>query len=183
MANLENVSADDLRHVLAKVDDGDATKRLMAAITYKEVDELTQKGAAELYGFSSSWASKWFSRLERLEEEPFEEVVYDEPREGRPPELTEQEHEQFEEDLNNPPDESGIDAPAWSVPLARYYLREEFDVEYSERHVRRLMSEAGLSWKTARPEYYKSDERAKEAWEDGLKKSATTWTTNTQSDD
>jgi len=180
MANLENVSADDLRETLAKVDDGDAVKRLMAAITFKEIDELSQKGAAELYGFSSSWASKWFQRLERLEEEPFEEVVYGEPRDGKSPELTEQEHEQFIEALHNPPEESGIDAPAWSVPLARYYLREEFDVEYCERHVRRLMSEAGLSWKTARPEYYKSDERAQEAWQEGFKKSATIWTTNTQ---
>ena len=181
MANLENVSADDLRETLAKVDDGDAVKRLTAAITFKEIDELTQKGAAELYGFSSSWASKWFQRLERLEEEPFEEVVYGEPRDGRSRELTEQEHEQFIEVLNNPPEESGIDAPAWSVPLVRYYLREEFDVEYCERHVRRLMSEAGLSWKTARPEYYKSDKRAQEAWQEGFKKSATVWTTNTQS--
>jgi hypothetical protein len=29
------------------------------------------------------------------------------------------------------------------------------------------MSEAGLSWKTARPEFYKSDERAQEAWQEG----------------
>jgi transposase len=55
-------------------------------------------------------------------------------------------------------------------PLARHYLREEFDVEYCERHVRRLMSEVGLSWKTARSEYYKSDERAQEAWQEGIKK-------------
>jgi len=181
MANLENISAEDLRETLAKVDDGAATKRLMAAITFKEIDDLTQEDAAGLYGFSSSWASKWFPRLERLEEEPFEQVVYDEPREGRPSELTEQEHEQFVEDLTNPPEESGIDAPAWSVPLARHYLQEEFDVEYCERHVRRLMSEAGLSWKTARPEYHKSDERAQEAWQEGFKKSATIWTTNTRS--
>jgi hypothetical protein len=84
MANLENVSVDDLRETLAKVDDGDAVKRLTAAITFKEIDELTQKGAAELYGFSSSWASKWFQRLERLEE-----VVYGEPCYGRACELTE----------------------------------------------------------------------------------------------
>ena len=32
------------------------------------------------------------------------------------------------------------------------------------------MSEAGLSWKTARPEFYKSDERAQKAWKEGLKK-------------
>ena len=56
MATLENVS----------VDDADATKRLVAAITYKEIADLTQAEAAELYGFSSSWASKWFNRLERL---------------------------------------------------------------------------------------------------------------------
>ena len=111
----------------------------------------------------------------------FEEVVYSEPRDGRSREIAEQEHEQFIESLNNPPAKSGIDAPAWSVPLARHYLREEFDVEYCERHVRRLMSEAGLSWKTARPKYYKSDERAQEAWQEGFKKSATVWTTNTQS--
>jgi len=181
MANLENISADYLRQILAEVDDGDATKRLMAAIAFKEIDELTQEGAAEMYGFSSSWSSKWFQRLERLEEEPFEQVVYDEKRDGRDPELTEQQHEQFVEALNNPPEESGIDAPAWSVPLARQYLKDEFQVEYCERHVRRLMSEAGLSWKTARPEYYKSDERAQEAWQEGFKKSATIWTMSTQS--
>ena len=37
MANLENISADYLRDILAKVDDGDATQRLMAAITFKEI--------------------------------------------------------------------------------------------------------------------------------------------------
>jgi transposase len=181
MGNLENVSAEDLRQILAEVDDADATKRLMAAITYKEIDELSQNKAAELYGFSSGWASKWFNRLERLADEPFEQVVYDEPREGRSAELSDQEYDKFAEALQDSPEEVGFDAPAWSVPLARHYLSEEFDVEYCERHVRRLMSEAGLSWKTARPEYYKSDERAQEAWQEGFKKSATTWTTGTQS--
>ena len=181
MANLENISTEDLRQILAEVDDGAAVQRLMAAITSKEIDDLTQKAAAELYGFSESWASKWFNRLERLETEPFDDVVYDEPRYGRPSELSDQEHERFVDVLHEPPEEAGIDASAWSVPLARHYLTEEFGVEYCERHVRRLMSEAGLSWKTARPEFYKSDERAQEAFQNGFKKSATTWTTNTRS--
>jgi transposase len=181
MATLENVPVEDLRQILAEVDDADATKRVMVAITFKEIDDLTQTDAAELYGFSSSWASKWFNRLERLADEPFEEVVHDEPREGRPSELSEEQYDQFVDTLNESPEEVGIDAAAWSVPLARHYLSEEFDVEYSERHVRRLLSEAGLSWKTARPEYYKSDERAQEAWQEGFKKSATAWTTDTQS--
>lgn len=171
MANLENVSADYLRQILAKVDDSAATERLMAAITYKEIEEVTQEDAAELYGYSEGWASKWFNRLDRLEEEPFEEVVYDKPRSGKPSELSDQEHDQFVQALHESPEEVGIDAPAWSVPLAHHYLNEEFDVDYCERHVRRLMSEAGLSWKTARPQYYKADERAQEAWQDGFKKS------------
>ena len=95
---LESVSTGHLRQVLAEVDDAAATERLMAALTYKEIDEVTQEDAAELYGYSEGWASKWFNRLERLADEPFEEVVYDEPRPGRPAELTEQEHEQFVED-------------------------------------------------------------------------------------
>jgi hypothetical protein len=62
MARLENVSVKDFRQILAEVDDADATKRLMIAITHKEIDDLTQTDAAALYGFSSSWPSKWFSR-------------------------------------------------------------------------------------------------------------------------
>lgn len=121
MARLENVSVEDLRQILAEVDDADATKRLMVAITYKEIDDLTQTDAAELYGFSSSRASKWFTRLERLDDEPFEEVVYDKPREGRPSELSEEEHEQFVEALHESPQEAGYNAPAclfrWRVTI------------------------------------------------------------------
>lgn len=179
--SLENVTADQLRQVLAKVDEVAAVERLMAAITYKEIDDVSQKQAAEMYGFSEGWASKWFNRLERLDTEPFEAVVYDEPRSGRPSELSEEEKRQFTDVVQESPENVGIDAPAWSVPLARNYLMEEFGVEYSDRHVRRLLREAGLSWKTARPEFYKSDERAQEAWKEGFKKSATTWTTNTRS--
>jgi transposase len=181
MPSLDAVSTEDLRQVLAEVDDKKPTQRLMAAINYLEEDDATLQEVAQRYGYTAGWLSRWLDRLERLADEPFEEVVYDEPREGRPAELTDDEHEQFVAVLHESPQEVGYDAPAWSVPLARHYLAEEFDVEYCERHVRRLLSEAGLSWKTARPEYHKSDERAQEAWQEGFKKSATTWTTNTQS--
>jgi len=46
----------------------------MAAITDKEMNDLTQAEAASYYGFSRSWASKWFNRLERLADDPFEAV-------------------------------------------------------------------------------------------------------------
>jgi transposase len=181
MVSLEGVSTEDLRDALAEVEGKKPTQRLMAAINYLEEDDATMTEVAERYGYTAGWLSRWLDRLERLADEPFEEVVYDEPREGRPSELSDEEYEQFVKALHESPEKVGLDAPAWSVPLARHYLTEEFDVEYCERHVRRLMSEAGLSWKTARPEYYKSDERAQEAWQEGFKKSATTWTTTTRS--
>lgn len=176
-----NVSSEDLRDVLADVEGKKPTQRLMAAINYLEEDDATMETIAQRYGYTAGWLSRWLDRLERLETEPFEAVVYDEPRSGRPSELSEREMKQFTDVVHDPPEEVGIDAPAWSVPLARTYLNEEFGVEYSDRHVRRLLREAGLSWKTARPEFYKSDERAKEAWKDGFKKSATTWMTDTKS--
>ncbi len=181
MASLNDVSTDDLRQVLAEVEGKKPTQRVMAAINSLEEDEATMEDVAERYGYTAGWLSRWLDRLERLADEPFEEVVYDEHRSGRPSELSGQQHDKFVEALHESPEEAGLDAPAWSVPLARHYLAEEFDVEYCERHVRRLMSEAGLSWKTARPEFYKSDERAQEAWQEGFKKSATTWTMNTRS--
>ncbi|RXK46159.1 IS630 family transposase [Halorientalis pallida] len=170
MASLNDVSTEDLRQVLAEVEGKKPTQRVMATINYLEEDEATLEDVAERYGYAAGWLSRWLDRLERLADEPFEEVVYDEHHSGRPSELFDQQHDKFVEALHESPEEVGYDAPAWSVPLARHYLAEEFDVEYCERHVRRLMSEAGLSWKTTRPEFDKSDERAQEAWQDGFKK-------------
>lgn len=65
---------------MAEVNDADEIKRLVAAITYKKIGDLTQAGATSLYGCSSSWASKWFNRLKQLANKPSEEVVYNEPR-------------------------------------------------------------------------------------------------------
>ena len=181
MAPLNDVSTDDLRQVLAEVEGKKPTQRLMAAINYLEEEDATQKEVAERYGYTAGWLSRWLDRLERLADEPFEDVVYDEHRSGAPAELSESEREQFESALHNPPEEVGVDAPAWDVAHARQYLIDEFDVEYCERHVRRLMPEAGLSWKTARPEYDKSDERAQDTFQEGFKKRRTIWTTDTQS--
>ena len=170
MASLDSMSTDDLRQVLAEVEGKKPTQRVMAAINYLEEDEATLTDVAGRYGYTAGWLSRWLDRFERLADEPFEEVVYDEHRSGRPSELSDEQHERFVKVLHELPEEVGLDAPAWSVPLVRHYLSEEFDVEYCERHVRRLLSEAGLSWKTARPEFHKSDERAQEAWQKDFKK-------------
>ncbi len=115
MASLDDVSTDDLRQVLAEVEGKKPTQRVMAAINYLEEDEATLEDVAERYGYTAGWLSRWLDRLEQFADEPFEEVVYDEHRSGRPSKLTDQQHDKFVEALHESP-ESGLDAPAWSVP-------------------------------------------------------------------
>lgn len=180
MTKLENVSAERLRTVWEDVETARAARRLAPAIVYKELDGVTQTEAAAMYGFSSGWASNWFDRLSRLAEEPFEDVVYDKPRPGRPSELSEAEYEQLVDDLRNPPEEVGVEVPAWTVPHAQQYLRDAFNVEYSRRHVRRLLSEAGLSWKTTQSRDQEAGERSKPTRHDEFDDRRTVWTTDTQ---
>jgi len=179
MDYLENVTVAELQAILAEVDEKKPVQRVLAAIAYK--DGVEQQTIAERHDVHPNTVRNWLIRLERLESEPFEEVVHDGPHPGQSRDLDEAEHEQFVEALHESPQEVGLDARAWTVPLAKQYLEDEFDIEYCRRHVRRLMSEAGLSWKTARPEYAKADERAQEAFREGFKKRRTIWTTTTQS--
>jgi transposase len=169
MTYLENVTADDLRQVLAEVEGKTPTQRVLAGISYK--DSVAQTTIAERYGVHRNTVRNWLERLERLAGEPFEEVVYDAHRSGRQARLTAEQREQLEATLMQPPTEAGVNAPAWTPALVQHYILDTFAVEYHIRHVRRLMTEAGLSYKTARPEYQNADPRAQEAFQNGFEKS------------
>ncbi len=168
MARLENVSADELREYLDEVEQKRPALRLVVGINYKE--GVTQSDLAEWYGVSRTTIHNWLNRLERLETEPFEDVIFDADRPGRPSKLTADEWDELVEILEEPPEQVGIDAPHWSPRLVQIFLQEEFDVTYSRRHIRELLHRAGLTWKTARPEYASGDERAREAFKEGFKK-------------
>lgn len=168
MGRLENISTEQLRGHLDKVEKKAETLRLVVGINYK--NGITQTELAEWYGVSRTTIHNWLDRLERLDSEPFDEVIHDDQRSGRPSKLTESEREELFSVLRTSPSKLDVDAPAWSPPLVRAYILEEFDVEYSLRHIRDLMNDAGIVWKTARPEYYEADERAQEAFKDGFKK-------------
>ena len=169
MTYLANITADDLRQVLAEVEGKTPTQRVLAGISYK--DGVAQTTIAERYGVHRNTVRNWLERLERLADEPFEEVVYDAHRSGREAELTAEQQKQLEETLLQPPTEAGVDAPAWTPALVQQYITNAFAVEYHVRHIRRLMTKAGLSYKTARPEYQNADERAQEAFKEGFQKS------------
>jgi transposase len=84
--------------------------------------------------------------LNRFEERDFEDAPYDDERPERPPEISEEQFQQFAEVLHQLPEETGYDEPAWSSALTQQYLIVEFDVAYSDRHVQRLMRKIKVSY-------------------------------------
>jgi hypothetical protein len=53
MASLDDVSTDDLRQILAKVERRKPTQRVMAAINYLEQDEATLEDVVERHGYTA----------------------------------------------------------------------------------------------------------------------------------
>ena len=107
MATLDNATIDDLPGALAEVEDKKPAQRLMAVINYLEEDDTTMAEVAERYGYTRLWLSCWVGRLNRIADEPVEQVAYAEPGEGRPVELSDEQHDQFVGHSTNHPKKLG----------------------------------------------------------------------------
>lgn len=141
MARLEEVSLDELHEALEEADEKKAVQRLMVAILYKQGPSVPM--IAEWFDMRERTIYDWFDRLEA---EPVPQAVRDRPRPGRPPKLTDAQRAAFERALETAPAEHGYDAERWSPDVARAFLRDRFGVEYTRRHVQRLLNELGVSW-------------------------------------
>ena len=168
MAHLEDISADQLREHLDEVESKRPTLRLVAGINYKE--GVSASTIAEWYDVSVSTVHNWLNRLERLADEPVDDVLHDAPRSGRPRKLSSEEWDKLEQYLDSYPDAVGIEEPHWTPRIVQQLIEDEFDTEYTRRHVQDLLHEAGYTWKTARPDYASGDDRARDAFKEGFKK-------------
>lgn len=162
---LSAITPEEVVQRLQDESDSKAIKRLVAAREY--LDGQSPAAIEEKYGWPEQTVYSW---LNRLDSSGFDEGLYDDPPPGRPPALDDAEFEQFQTAVENPPEDVGFDAPAWSTALAQQYLRDEFDHEYSRRHVRRLLKRAGLSWQTPRPQPPTADEEERAEFREDLKK-------------
>lgn len=161
MARLEDVSVDELEGALDDIPESREAKRLMAAVIYKRGPSAPM--IAEWFDTREQTVYRWF---DRLESEPVEQAITDRQRSGRPPKLEEDDLAAFREAVQEPPTEVGYDRPAWTTGLARRFLEDEFAVEYSRRHVQRLLRDAGLTPSASRPHPPSSDEDERtEFWE------------------
>lgn len=145
MDHLDEITIEELQQALNEVERKKPTQRLLAAIAYK--NGVTQTELAEWYGVQRRTIYSW---LKRLKSEPLEQAVIDAHRSGRPRKLTDDQQQELEHTLHQPPTEIGVDAPAWTPALLKEYLRDTFRVEYSRPSCRRLMKEAGLRYQKSR---------------------------------
>jgi len=165
MSQLDSVSMEELHELLSEVDERTPTQRILAAIAYKQGDSKTQ--LAERHDVTWTTVDNW---LNRFAEQPIEQAPYDEQRSGRPPKLTEEQREVLFKQLHESPEEFGYDRQAWFPTLVYHHAKEQFGVEYSLRHIRRLMGEAGLSWRTARPRHHEADPELQAEFEETVEK-------------
>jgi transposase len=147
MARLEHVSVEQLHDALDVVDGKRPVQRILAAIAYK--DGVTQATLADRHGVSQKTIYSWLQRFTpaSLEDTTIAQAATDADRPGRPRRLGEEERERLKRHLHDPPTEVGLDAPAWTPALLQAFLRDTFDVAYSRPSCRRLLKEAGLTYR------------------------------------
>lgn len=146
---LETVSLEELHAVLDRVEAKKPTQRLLLAILYKQGPSVPM--IADWFDMRAETIYRWFRRMDTR---PLEEAVQDSPRPGRPSQLRSDQRERFEQAISRPPELAGYEAQEWSARLAQSFLHEEFGIEYSLRHVRRLIEAIG-----AGSEHERGDER------------------------
>jgi transposase len=140
MPLLAQTAVEELHEALDAVEAKKPTQRLMLAILYKRGPSVPM--IADWFDMREETIYRWFRRMER---EPLLEAVYDEPRPGRPPKLTDAQRETFTRALRGSPKDVGRESEHWTPAIAKAYLADEFDVDYSIRHVRRLLQNADVS--------------------------------------
>ncbi len=172
MDHLDEFSIEELQDALDNVEGNKPTQRLLAAIAYK--NGVTQTELAEWHDTGRRTIYSWLMRLDT--DEPLEQAVSDAHRSGRKRKLSESQQEEFEQTVHEPPEEAGIDAPAWTPALVQEFLEETYGVEYSYPSCRRLLKEAGLSYQKPRRTAAEADEDDQEAFHDEIKKSERRWT-------
>lgn len=145
MDHLDRIGGDELRAALDAVEKKKPTQRLLAAIAYK--NGVTQTELAEWHGVERRTIYSWLERLDT--DGSLADAAADSHRSGRKPKLSEENKSEFEQVVHESPQRVGIDAPAWNPALVQRFLRERYGIDYSISSCRRLLREAGLSYRPA----------------------------------
>ena len=165
MSRLDGITLEELQELREQTEGEIPRERVLAAIGRKQGDELDR--LAERHGVVEKTIRNWLDRFAR---EPIEQAPYDDDRPGRPSKLDAEQREQLFEQLQQPPTELGYEQQAWSSTLLIDHVKDEYDVEYSKGHARKLMSKAELSYRTARPRNHEADPEKEAEFQETVEK-------------
>lgn len=138
MTRIEDVPMEGLRAATESFDEHRSIRRLYAAIIYKQ--GVSAPRIADWFDVRPATVYGWLDRLDSAES--IIEAVRDDTRPGRPTKLNEEEREEFFELLSKPPTAVGMDSNKWTPQLAKELLASRYGVDYSVRHLRRLLKRA-----------------------------------------
>jgi len=104
--------------------------------------------------------SQWLSDYEQF---GFEALLEGQ-RPGRPGQLTQEQQLQLEDIIESGPPAWGFLSGVWSAPMVARVIAEEFGVDYSARHVGRLLHEWGFSVQRPRRKLLRANPREQHRW-------------------
>jgi transposase len=123
-------------------------------------DGLSSGAIAELLDAPRSKVSQWLSHYEYFGYE----ALLEGQRSGRPGQLTQQQQVQLEDIIDSGPTSWGFLSGVWSAPMVARVISEEFGIDYTARHVRRLLHGWGFSVQRPRRKLTRANPAEQNRW-------------------
>jgi transposase len=119
--------------------------------------------SGEIAGFLDAPRSKVSQWLSHYEQFGFEALLEGQ-RSGRPGQLTPPQRVQLEDIIESGPTAWGFVSGVWSAPMVARVIAEEFGVDYTARHVGRLLHAWGFSVQRPRRKLLRANPRQQDRW-------------------
>ena len=133
-------------------------KRLQSVVLNSE--GRTSGELAEILKAPRSKVSEWLLRYQTHGVDGLLEGY----RSGRPPDLTQQQHQQLGDILDSGPVAYGLDNGIWTSPMIAWVIEEEFGVKYHPGHVRKLLHALDFSVQRPRRVLARANAREQDRW-------------------
>lgn len=133
-------------------------KRIHAAILNHEGN--TSGKIAELLKAPRSKVSHWLSNYLQYGEESFLEGY----RSGRPGKLSAEQKQELSDIVESGPVSYGFLSGVWTAVMIGKVIKNEFDIDYDARHVRRILDELDFSLQRPKKLLAKADPKMQNRW-------------------
>jgi len=143
----------------AEADGAYRVARRIHAVTLNH-DGMSSGEIADFLDAPRSKVSQWLGDYEHY---GFEALLEGQ-RSGRPEQLTEPQRVQLEDIIDSGPVSWGFLSGVWSAPMVARVISEEFGIDYSARHVRRMLREWGFSVQRPRRKLTRANPAEQNQW-------------------